>query len=168
MTVRWIANSMGMTDAVWRRHANPWSVWTRFTCLPLIVLAIWSRDWIGYWALAACAVALMWTWVNPRLFAEPDRFDSWAARGVMGERIYLYHRADVPGHHCRAAALLLWSPLIGIGPLIWGLWTREPGLAVLGTALTMVLKLWFVDRMVWIAQDWRAAGHNWSELNTGR
>jgi hypothetical protein len=41
---------MAMDDRVWRRHANPWSGWTRVTVLPLLVLAIWSRVWIGWWA----------------------------------------------------------------------------------------------------------------------
>jgi len=40
---------MGMDDAAWKRHANPWSVYTRFTCLPFIVLALWSRVWLGWW-----------------------------------------------------------------------------------------------------------------------
>ena len=30
-----------MTDEVWSRHTNPWSVWTRFLTLGLIVLAVW-------------------------------------------------------------------------------------------------------------------------------
>ena len=42
---------MGMSDAVWARHANLWSVYTRFTVLPLLVMAIWSRAWIGWWVL---------------------------------------------------------------------------------------------------------------------
>jgi hypothetical protein len=31
----------------WMRHANPVSVWTRFAVLPLLALAVWSREWIG-------------------------------------------------------------------------------------------------------------------------
>jgi hypothetical protein len=27
------------------RHANPVSVWTRFAVLPLLALAVWSREW---------------------------------------------------------------------------------------------------------------------------
>jgi hypothetical protein len=50
---------MAMDDRVWRRHANPWSGWTRVTALPLLVLAIWSRVWIGWWAMLA--VWLVWS-----------------------------------------------------------------------------------------------------------
>lgn len=46
-----IATAFRMTDESWRRHANPWSVWTRFAAIPAVVLAIWSRTWIGWWCL---------------------------------------------------------------------------------------------------------------------
>ena len=37
-----IASAFRMTDEAWKRHANPWSVWTRFGAIPLMILAIWS------------------------------------------------------------------------------------------------------------------------------
>lgn len=37
----------GMTDAVWQRHANPISGWSRVPVLPLLALGIWSRVWFG-------------------------------------------------------------------------------------------------------------------------
>ena len=48
MTVeRKIASAFRLNDKNWMKHANPWSVWTRYSVLPLIVLAFWSRVWIG-------------------------------------------------------------------------------------------------------------------------
>jgi len=47
--------ALAMDDATWRRHANPWSVWTRATVLPLVIVAVWSRVWLGPWSLAAVA-----------------------------------------------------------------------------------------------------------------
>lgn len=42
---------MGMDDQSWLSHANPLSVWTRIlTPLPLLILAVWSRVWIGHGA----------------------------------------------------------------------------------------------------------------------
>ena len=99
--------SMGMTDAIWRRHANPWSGWTRFSALPLLALAIWSRVWIGGFAWGAVALALFWVWLNPRLFPEPARFDAWMTKGVMGERVFLENRDNLPAHHLAAARLLI-------------------------------------------------------------
>ncbi|KZN58491.1 hypothetical protein N482_22015 [Pseudoalteromonas luteoviolacea NCIMB 1942] len=32
-----VAKYFAMSDDVWACHANPWSVWTRYSCLPLLV-----------------------------------------------------------------------------------------------------------------------------------
>jgi len=160
-----IARSMGMSQAVWRRHANPWSVWTRFTCLPLLVLAIWSRDLLGWAALIPVVLSLLWIWANPRVFPEPASLDSWGARAVLGERIHIYRPDDVAPHHILALKWLTWAPLIGVIPLIWGVWTLDPFATITGVILTALPKMWFCDRMVWIAQDWQAAGHHWAELD---
>lgn len=150
---------MAMDDATWRRHANPVSVWTRMlTTLPLLVLAIWSRVWLGFWSLPVIAAALAWIWLNPRLFAEPSRFDSWASKGVLGERIFLEYRDQLPEGHRRAAHVLSWLSLPGALIMAWGLWALWWEGAVFGAVLTALPKVWFVDRMVWIFEEWRAAG----------
>jgi len=80
-----------MSDATWRRHANPWSAWTRIvTCLPLLTLSLWSRAWIGRWSLLPLLASLLWVWINPRVFPEPESTDNWASQGVFGERVWLY------------------------------------------------------------------------------
>ena len=81
-----VAKFFGLTGDAWMRHANPWSVWTRFTCVSLIALAAWSRTWIGWYCLIPVAAALLWTVFNPRLFGVPSSTRSWASRGVFGER----------------------------------------------------------------------------------
>ncbi len=44
MTVeRKIAKIFNLTDDNWMRHANPYSVWTRYSVLPIIIMAFWSR-----------------------------------------------------------------------------------------------------------------------------
>jgi len=50
-TLAQITRVLGMTDEAWQRHANPWSVYTRFAAIPAMILAIWSRVWISWWAL---------------------------------------------------------------------------------------------------------------------
>lgn len=37
-----------MSDAEWRRKANPNSVWTRLTCLPLLPFANRGNVWVGW------------------------------------------------------------------------------------------------------------------------
>ena len=48
---RKIAGLFKLTDENWMKHANPMSVWTRYSVLPIIVLAFWSRVWIGWWSV---------------------------------------------------------------------------------------------------------------------
>ena len=67
-----LATAFAMSEDVWMHHANPWSVWTRFTVLPLLILAIWSRVWLGWWAFVPMAAAVLWMWLNPRIFPKPQ------------------------------------------------------------------------------------------------
>lgn len=149
-----IARLFAMDARVWERHANPWSVWTRVAAFPLLVLAIWSRAWLGWWALAPVAAMIVFLWLNPRLFPPPASTRSWASRAVLGERVWL-NRAQVPipEHHRRMAVILGIVPLGGLVPLIWGVAAYDVALTMLGLAVAMLGKLWFVDRMVWLFED---------------
>ena len=149
---------MAMSDAVWMRHANPWSVWTRFSCLPLIVLAIWSRVWLGWWALLPITLACLWTWWNPRAFPPPEKTDNWASKGTFGERVFLNRRTvPIPDHHVRWAMVLGFGSAVGIIPLVWGLWSLDVTMTLLGLVLVVLPKIWFVDRMVWLYEDMKDA-----------
>ena len=48
---RKVASLFGLEGDSWMKHANPASVWTRFSVLSILALAVWSRDWIGAWSL---------------------------------------------------------------------------------------------------------------------
>lgn len=149
---------MAMDDEAWARHANPWSVWTRFSCAPLIVLAIWSRDWIGWWALLPSALALLWTWLNPRLFTPPLRSDNWASKGTFGERVFLNrHAVPIPNHHLRMGRLLTLGSALGMIALIHGLVVLDARTTIFGLVVAIGAKVWFVDRMVWLYEDMKHA-----------
>ena len=152
---------MAMDDATWARHANPWSVYTRFTCLPLIALSIWSRVWLGWWSLLPLATALVWTWCNPRAFAPAKQSDGWAWKGAMGERLFLDRkRHPVPAHHTALANLLTLLSAIGGVILAYGLIVLDAWATIAGLLFTMTTKAWFVDRMVWLYEDvGRQASH---------
>jgi len=146
-----IAAVFAMDEATWARHANPWSVWTRVATLPLLVAAIWSRDWIGAWAILPVAVTVAWLWLNPRAFPPPRRWDAWATRGVLGERIWLARRVrPLPPEHRTVPVLLSILAALGALLLAAGLLVLDPWTTVFGTMVTMLAKLWFVDRMVWL------------------
>src|SRR5688572_6377165 len=102
-----VAKVFGLNENGWERHANPWSVWTRFTVLPVLILAIWSRVWLHEWSLILVTVALLWLWLNPRLFSKPRSTNNWASMGVMGERVWLNrNEIPIPEHHRRIPHLI--------------------------------------------------------------
>lgn len=149
-----IAALFRMDDDTWARHANPRSVWSRTTVLPVLILAAWSRVWIGWWALGPGAAALLWTWGNPRLFGRPASLDNWASKSVLGERIWIHRdEVPVPDHHRLAPNIL--NTVSGIGTLfvIWGVVRLAVWPTLFGAALVYAGKLWFLDRMVWLYED---------------
>jgi len=151
---RKIARIFALDDATWLCHANPWSVILRFTVLPIIVIAFWSRIWLGGWAVVPVALALLWAWENPRIFNPPQSFDHWTSMGVLGERVWLNRDAvPVPGYHRKVPNIL--SAISGLGMLfvIWGVLMFELWPVFLGMVLVYLGKLWFLDRMVWLWQD---------------
>lgn len=149
-----IAGAFSLNEATWMRHANPWSVWTRNTALPLLILAVWSRVWLSEWALIPIIGAMLWIWLNPRIFSQPNSTNSWASKAVLGERVWLNRdQVPVPPHHHFVPHILSSIAAIGMLFVIWGLVFLQIWPTLLGTALIYLGKLWFLDRMVWLYQD---------------
>lgn len=153
-----IAAFFQMDEDTWKRHANPWSVWSRATVLPALILAAWSRVWIGWWALVPGVLALLWMWANPRVFGRPDSLDNWASKAVLGERVWIHRdEKSVPKHHRRVPHLL--NTMNGVATLftIWGVVTLQGWPMLFGVVLMYVAKFWYLDRMVWLYEDVQAA-----------
>ena len=150
-----IARLFGLTGDKWMRHANALSVWTRFSVLPLIALAIWSRDWIGWYCLIPVALALTWMIVNPLLFPEPRSTRNWASKAVFGERIYADRNAVELPAQFRSPALNVANAVSGVGiaVLAQGLIVFAPLPALAGLLITTVGKVWYLDRMVLLFED---------------
>ena len=73
-----LTKAFGLSDAdAWRRHANPWSVYTRIPVPLLLTAAIWSRVWIGWWSLIPVAAVAVWTLINPRVFPPARSIWAW-------------------------------------------------------------------------------------------
>jgi len=139
---------MGLTDQAWDRHANPLSVYSRYSVLPLFILAVWSRVWIGWWCLLPLALVVIWARINPHLFPPPATTRSWAARAVLGERVWLNRKSvSIPAEDARWAVGLSVLNGLGLIPLAYGLWVLDAGWTVAGTAMIMIGKSWFLDRM---------------------
>ena len=149
-----LASLFRMTDEVWARHANPWSVWTRYFALPVFILSIWSRIWIGWWSAVPILLSIVWIWINPRVFAIPSSTKSWASKAVLGERVWLNRkRIPIPEHHRPIINILNTISAIGSLLCIWGLIKQSGWGTIFGMMMVILGKSWFLDRMVWLYDE---------------
>ena len=143
-----------LSDETWRRHANPWSVWTRYAAFPVLVAAVWSYHAIGWWALAPVAAAVIFLIVNPWLFAPPRSTDNWASKAVLGERVWLKeNRRFLPDQHPGIFYALIAVSVVNLAALIWGIVSADIALTVVGTLNVLLGKSWSNDRMVWLFSE---------------
>ncbi len=149
-----LASLFGLDDAGWQRHANPWSGWSRVTIPILFAAAVWSRVWLGWWAVLPVAALIVWTWVNPRAFPPPKSTNNWMSKGVLGERIWLERdKVAIPRHYIVLANNLSVVGAAGLAAMAWGLIALSIWPTVFGLALIYLSKLWFIDRMVFLFDE---------------
>ncbi len=148
------AKVFGLTDQVWLRHANPWSVYTRIPIPPAFALAVWSRTWIGRWSLVPTGAVCLWTWLNPRAFPPPTSLDNWASKAVLGERLWSDPDADsVARRHRPAVRVLTAVNVLGLPLILWGSWALKGWMLTAGLLVQSLGKLWTLDRIVWFYED---------------
>jgi hypothetical protein len=141
------AKIFGMTDEAWQRHANPWSVHTRFAAIPAGILAICSRTWLGWWALVPVGLVIVWLWLNPHVFPAVREPRSWAAKGIYGEKLWLNEPESV-SPECRSALRWLIIPgVVGMLLLAWGLAQLDLWPTIFGATLVTLAQLWRIDRL---------------------
>ncbi|CAM5564319.1 hypothetical protein SANTM175S_00225 [Streptomyces antimycoticus] len=100
----------GMSDETWKRHANPWSVWTRFAAIPAFELAVWSRQWLGWWCLAALlAVVVRLAQRSPVQAGGAHQLGR--QEGIYGEQLHV--DGKVPAEHKTTLNWLIASGLAG-------------------------------------------------------
>ena len=145
-----VTRAFGLKGDAWMRHSNPVSVWTRFAVLPLLALAIWSRDWIGWWCLIPIGLLLAWTAINPLFFKKPSSTKNWASKAVFGERVWTEGtRSSFPPEFLsRVPTGTTVFQVVGVILLAYGLIVLDPVATVTGVLVTQLAKLWFLDRMV--------------------
>lgn len=140
-----------LSERTWMRHANPWSVWSRYAAFPFLVASIFSAHWIGWAALIPVATTVGFLYINPWLFPPPHTTRSWASKAVLGERVWLAEGRLLPAdmHPWMIPALMIVS-VINLAALIWGIVRSDPVLTGVTTINVLVAKSWFNDRMVWL------------------
>jgi hypothetical protein len=123
----------------WDRHANPASGWSRVPTGPLLLYAVYARNW----RLLAAVVAFVV--VNPILFPEREPADpaeeGWMTRGVRGEQLWLR------GTDAGRANLLNVAAVPVFCYAVYAAVRRKPRATAVATAASMALKLAFVNEM---------------------
>ncbi len=151
---RKISSSFKMDESTWKRHSNPWSVVTRSTVTPILVLALWSRVVFGWYSIILVIFGLIWMYVNPRIFSPPKSTNNWASKGVFGERVWVNRdKVPIPEKHRKVPNILSIVSGIGFIFVIFGTYTLDILIVLFGFSLNLLGKLWFVDRMVWLYED---------------
>ena len=143
-----------LTDEGWLQHANPISVRSRFIIMPLFVLAIRSRVWIGWYVLLPVFLLIIRTVINPTFFSKPKTTKVRASKCVLGEKILANRKSvPIPEHHITWRNILMIIQLVGAVALIYGLYTLHFWITCIGLILVYLGKMWFLDRMVRLFED---------------
>jgi hypothetical protein len=149
-----IAQFFRMSDEIWARHANPWSVWTRVPLLFLLLAVVWSHTSLKGWVFLPLGLLCAWIWLNPRVFSRPTDTDNWASKATFGERVFLArHARPIPARHERMAHLLSGVAAVGTIVALGGALFNDLLLTVAGGSVAWFGKMWFCDRMVWLYAD---------------
>ena len=145
-----VSGAFGLKDESWTRHSNPASVWTRFSVLPLLVVSIWCRKWIGRRFVVPLGLSTAWLFANPLFFKPPRSTKNWASKAVFGERIWVNQdRSELPDQFNSVMPNVASAyQAIGLAPLAYGLSKLKLGPTVGGILIVQGGKLWYLDRMV--------------------
>lgn len=136
-----------LKEAMWRRHANPWSGWSRVPTGPVLVYALYCRNW------RLLLAALVWAAINPFLFSPPDTEDAWMTRAVLAEQWWIHEEGN------RTVGLGYPNRLNTAGAIafiyaLFAAWRRRPAETAFATVLAVTLKLWWLHILVrWYDAD---------------
>ena len=144
-----IADTFRMTDDAWRRHANPWSVWTRFAAIPLMILAIWSRVWLGWWCLLPVAAVVVMALAEPAGLRARRHTEQLGGQGhLRREALAQGARTGATRSPQGAAPICVPIGAAGFVLLVYGLVRLEVWPTVFGASLIVLAQLWRIDRLV--------------------
>ncbi|WP_313958029.1 DUF6653 family protein [Mycobacterium kubicae] len=122
--------------AMFARHCNPWSAWSRWASTPLLLVPAWTRRRSHAVLLAG------WLALNPFVFGEPADHRNWATRAMLGEELWIIRRpkdgATVTSFVTSAAAFVA----------IVAARRHRLGIALAATAIQMGLTLVYWQQMV--------------------
>jgi hypothetical protein len=125
----------------WNRQANPYSGSTRTVATPLLMYALYRRNW------RLLVATLLFTLVNPVLFPERDvDSDSWFTRASRASETAIAD--EVPVFDYEWPAIL---NVVNVPVFLYALYAtlrQRPVGAAVGTSLFMTLKFWYLNELV--------------------
>ncbi|WP_409437372.1 DUF6653 family protein [Mycobacterium sp. SMC-14] len=122
--------------AIFARHANPWSAWSRWATTPLILVPVWRRSWRD------AAWVAVWFALNPVIFAAPVDRSAWSTRAMLGEEQWVVARP-------RDAALLVnLAGSVATAAALRSARRRQLLPTVIATAIAMALTMGYWALMV--------------------
>lgn len=117
--------------AVFARHSNPLSAWSRWASIPLIAAPFWTRS------KPVSILVTGWMLVNPVIFPEPRTRSAWATRAMLGEEEWSSRpRRD------RATAVNV-ATTAAMAALVLGGRRRSWRIVVPAAGVQMGLVMWF-------------------------
>lgn len=122
--------------AIFARHSNPWSAWTRWASTPLVLVPVWTRRWSH-----AAAIGL-WFALNPVVFPKPADDRNWATRAMLGEEAWITNRPKDS-----AAAVSTVTSAAAVAAIVAAR-RRRLGIAAAATGVQMALTLLYWQQMV--------------------
>lgn len=145
-----------MSDEMWKRHANPWSVWTRFAAIPAFIVAVWSRVWLGWWSLIPIGLVVLWLFLNVFVFPPVTHPQNWASKGIYGEKLWLSKQAEIPLHYALIQRWLIILGLMGMLIIAWGLYELHFWATLTGMIVLILAQLWRIDRFSILYEQYNA------------
>lgn len=116
-----------------------------------ILVPIYFRETLGWWALAIIVPGIAWMWLNPRAFKPVHHPVKWAEKGIYGEK--LWSAGAAAAKHKTAMRLLLVLAAAGVAVLAYGLIAVEAWPAIFGVTLVLLSQLWQIDRFAAIYDE---------------
>lgn len=107
--------------------------------MPALAVGLYLHN---LWILGA---VIVWAIINPLIFPKPKSVSNWMSKGVLGEQLYFKSgkkfRKDLP-------TLLNIANIPVFAAFLYFGWQQELMSLVFSGLLTIVIKFWFIDRMV--------------------
>lgn len=126
-----MASNDGLYARMFRRHAHPFSAWSRLLSAPLLLVPLWTRRWWLYVPIGA------WFVVNPVITPPAQDMTSFATQAILGEESWTRDPTSEPT--VLALSGLASASLVGA---MVAAHRRRPIGAIAGTAIFMALTLW--------------------------